>query len=69
MSVLSTQDLSNIYNKTLATSRVIYNLIIDSIGFIECGELLNLPNLKQVTLNDLIQISVGCNKQRFTIKN
>ena len=71
MSVLSIQDLSNLSRfliKLLRHKALDYNLNIDSNGFIECSELLNLSQLKNVIIEDIFKIVDSCNKKRFTIK-
>ncbi len=71
MSVLSSQDLSNLSRfliKILRHKALDYNLDIDSNGFIKCSEILSLPNLKNVKIEDILQIVESCNKKRYTIK-
>jgi 2'-phosphotransferase len=72
MSVLTIQDLSHLSRfliKLLRHKALDYNLNIDSNGFIECDELLTLPQLKNVIIQDILQIVEKSDKKRFNLKN
>ena len=71
MTKLSKKQLSEISRfiiKLLRHKALDYNLNIDSNGFIDCNELLNLPCLKFITIDDILDMSAISEKKRFTIK-